>query len=206
MTTRPALRILLACALALAGCGGDETATAPPVSTVPDRPPTAAQLARIASTPAHPFFWLGPSHEGQALTRGILTATEPPDSIFQYGPPTCRARVGCSYRLGVATLRDRAPDTTQRCWRRLGPALVLGCDRGSELRIYSGSVEVFLSSTAVKPARVALALRIKAAGAAVRPRLAGLAAPQRFTCEEARDFPPRFRAQIPAQLAPGSCS
>jgi len=205
VTSRLLRWVLVGCAALIAGCGGDQTTTTPPPSTVPDKPPTAAQLARIHSTAAAPFFWLGPRYGGQKVTRATLTATDPPDSIFQYGTPTCKAGVGCSYDLGVATLRDREPVTTQRCWRRLGPALVLGCDQATALQVYTAGVEVFLSSRAVKPARVALALRLKARGTAVGARLEGLTAPKPFTCEEAKRFPSDFRAQVPAGLTPRAC-
>ena len=196
---------LVGCAALIAGCGSDQTATTPPPSTVPDTPPTAAQVARISSTETAPFFWLGPRYRDQELTRATLTATDPPDSIFQYGTPTCKAGVGCNYDLGVATLRDREPVTTQLCWRRLGPALVLGCDQATALQVYTGAVEVFLSSRAARPARAALALRLKTRGTAAGPRLDGLAAPKPFTCEEAKRFPADFRARLPASLAPGAC-
>jgi len=197
--------VLAGCTALIAACGSDQTATTPPPKTVPDKPPTAGQLARIGSTATAPFFWLGSRYGGQKLTRATLTATDPPDSIFQYGTPTCRAGIGCSYDLGVATLRDREPVTTQRCWRRLGPALVLGCDQAAALQVYTGAVEVFLSSRAVKPARGALALRLKLRGTAAAPRLEGLAAPKPFTCEEARSFPAEFRARVPVGLAPRRC-
>jgi len=205
VTSRLLCWVLVGCAALIAGCGSDETTTTPPPSTVPERPPTAAQLARIRSTATAPYFWLGPRYREQQLTRATLTAADPADSIFQYGRPTCRAGVGCSYDLGVATLRDREPVTTQRCWRRLGPALVLGCDQAAVLQIYTGAVEVFLSSRAVRPARAALALRLKLRGASAGPRLGGLAAPKPFTCREAKRFPADFRARLPATLAPGAC-
>lgn len=205
MTPRLLCCVLVGCAALIAGCGSDQSATTPPPSTVPDRPPTAAQLARIASTPTAPFFWLGPRYRDQALTRAKLTAADPPDSIFQYGTPTCKTGVGCSYDLGVATLRDREPVTTQRCWRRLGRALVLGCDQATALQVYTGAVEVFLSSREVRPARAALALRLKLRGTTTGPRLAGLAAPKPFTCREAKRFPPDFRTRLPLILAPGAC-
>lgn len=203
--SRLPLCVFVVCASSIAGCGGDQTATTPPPSTTPDKPPTATQLAQIASTATSPVFWLGSRYGGEPLTRAKLTATDPPDSIFQYGTPTCRAGVGCSYELGVATLRKRVPETGQRCWRQLGPALALGCDQATALQVYTGSVEVFLSSRAVKPARVALALRRKERGTTVARRLHGLAAPERFTCQESEDFRGDFRAALPAALAPGAC-
>jgi len=197
--------LLLACAALTAGCGADRTVTATLPSTAPAKPPTAGERARIRSTAAAPLYWLGPSHGGQRLMRATLTATEPPDSIFQYGRPTCAAGAGCSYDLGVATLRERDPDTTQRCWKRLGPAIVLGCDRAPVLQVYTGAVEVFLSSRALEPARVARALRLKRAGTAAGAARDGLAAPERFSCEEAKRFPAGFRARVPVRLSPGAC-
>jgi len=197
--------VLVGCAALMAGCGSDQSATTPPPSTVPDRPPTAAQLARIRSTATTPFFWLGPRYRDQELTRATLTAADPPASIFQYGTPTCKAGVGCSYDLGVATLRNREPVTTQRCWRRLGRALVLGCNQASALQVYTGAVEVFLSSRTTRPTRAALALALKRRGTRASRRLSGLAAPKPFTCREAKRFPADFRAGLPLILAPGAC-
>jgi len=199
------LACLLACATLIAGCADDRTATTPPPSTVPEQLPTAAQLGRIRSTTSAPFFWLGRAYRAQRLTHAALTAQEPPDSIFQYGTPTCEAGAGCSYDLGVATLRERDPDTTQRCWRRLGAAIALGCDRAAVLQVYTGSVEVFLSSQALNPARVARALRLKGPGTAAGTRLRGLTTPRPFTCQEARRFPADFRARVPPELAARAC-
>jgi hypothetical protein len=197
--------LLLACAALAAGCGGDQNAKVAPPSTVPAAPPTTRQLAQIRSTSTTPFFWLGRAHGAQRLTRATLTAADPPDSIFQYGRPTCRAGVGCSYELGVATLRKRNPDTTQRCWQRLGPALTLGCDQATALQVYTGPVEVFLTSRARKPSRVVRALRLKGPTSTAGRPLSGLAAPQPFTCAEAKILPADFRAHLPMQLAPGAC-
>lgn len=205
MIARSVPCLLVACAVLGAGCGADQTATAPPPSTLPDAPPSARQLAQIHSTPTTPFFWLGRAYGGRELTRATLTAADPPDSIFQYGKPTCRAGIGCSYDLGVATLRKRDPDPSQRCWRRLGPALVLGCDQATALQVYTGRVEVFLSSRAIDPVRVLRALRLKGTGAAATTRLGGLVAPEPFTCAEAKLLAADFRARLPAQLAPRGC-
>ncbi|MCA1656849.1 MAG: hypothetical protein LC713_03920 [Actinobacteria bacterium] len=205
MTVRSLPCLLLACTALGAGCGDDRQPTATAPSTVPDKPPTARQLGQIRSTPSSPFFWLGPSYGGRRLTRATLTAADPPDSIFQYGSPTCAVRIGCSYDLGVATLRGRDPDTTQRCWGRLGPAFALGCGRSTVLQVYSGPVEVFVSLRPGGPARTIGALRLKRLGTAVGPPLDGLVAPKPFTCKEAKQFPPEFRATVPAQLQPGAC-
>jgi hypothetical protein len=199
-----ALTLLAACvALAAAGCGED--AGTPPPSTVPDKPPTTKELAQIRSTPGVPLFWLGPRYGGRELTRAKLTATEPPDSIFQYGRAACAVATGCTYDVGVATLRSRAPDTSQRCWRRLGPALVLGCDPAATLQVYSAGVEVFVTSRPHGAVVAARTLRLKRTGTSVGRRFDGLAAPKRFTCAEAKVLPAQFVATLPTQLAPGPC-
>lgn len=197
--------LLLACALLVIGCGDDQYAGTPPPSTVPAKSPTAVDLGRIRSTPRTPFFWLGRSYGGRPLARAVLTAADPPDSIFQYGNPDCQAGVGCSYDIGVATLRKRDPDTTQRCWKALGPAFVLACNGAETVQVYSGAVEVFTTFGPVGPGRLVQALRLKGPGTAAGPQLDGLATPKPFTCEEAKMFPQEFRAALPAALAPAAC-
>jgi hypothetical protein len=186
----------------LAGCGSDDTVTTPPPRTVPDKPPTPAQLATIKATDDAPIYWLGPSYRATPLTRTNLTAADPPDAIFQYGTPVCEVRVGCTYPLGVATVRKRDPSSEEPCWHELGAALALACAHSESAQVYTGDVEVFIQSTGSDPLRAARALRLKTAGGG--SGVAALPAPRPFSCDQVKKFPEVFVAGLPAALRP-SC-
>lgn len=184
----------------LAGCGSDDTAPTTTPRAVPDRPPGPAELARIKSSPAVPVYWLGPRYRDRRLTRATLTADDPPDAIFQYGPPMCQAGTGCSYPLGVATVRERDPASEEACWSALGQALVLACSGSESLQLYTAGVEVFVRSADGDPLRAARALRLKTAAAETPP--AALPAPRPFSCDLVKRFPDAFAAALPAVLRP----
>jgi hypothetical protein len=169
---------------------------------VPEPPPTPAALARIRSSADAPLYWLGSRYGDKRLTRATLTTDDPPDSIFQYGPAHCVAGAGCSYALGVATVRDRAPASEEACWRAFGGALVLACPGSEALQIYTGAVEVFVRSADGNPLRVARALRLKTARGEGTAVARALAAPRPFSCEQVKRFPVAFRAALPAALQP----
>ncbi|MGH2840040.1 MAG: hypothetical protein ACRDKY_04355 [Solirubrobacteraceae bacterium] len=185
----------------LAGCGSDEIVTTPLPSTVPERPPSAAALATIRSSPGAPIYWLGTRYGDDRLTRARLTAQDPPDAIFQYGEPACESGAGCTYPVGVATARKRNPASEEACWRELGAALVLACPASESLQIYTGDVEVFIRSADGRPLRAARALRLKSADAGATA-VASLPAPRPFSCEQVERFPDAFAAVLPAALRP----
>jgi hypothetical protein len=193
--------VLVAVAAVLAGCGSsDDTATTTAPRVVPDRPPGPAELRTITSTPEAPIYWLGPSYRDRNLTHAKLTADDPPDAIFQYGTPACQAGTGCSYPLGVATVRERDPASEEACWRDLGDALVLACSGSESLQIYTAGVEVFLQSADGDPLRAARALRLKTAAGGTA--VAALPAPRPFSCDLVKRFPDAFAAALPAVLRP----
>ncbi len=203
MTWRRASAALLVLAvLGVAGCGSDDTVATTRPSTVPARPPSAAELAKIRSTPDAPLYWLGPRFGDRRLTRAALTAQDPPDAIFQYGPPACQAGTGCTYPLGVATVRERDPASEEPCWRALGRAQALACPGSESLQIYTGKAEIFIRSADASPLRAARALRLKVTGASA---LATLPAPEPFSCDEVETFPAAFAAALPAPLRPRAC-
>lgn len=200
MSLRSSRVALLVLAVLVAGCGADGTATMPPPRTVPDRPPTPAELAKLRSTPEGPIYWLGPRYRDKRLTRAKLTATDPPGAIVQYGKPVCEAGSGCSYPVGVATVQERDPASEEACWRKLGSALVLACPGSETLQIYTGHVEVFVRSADGKPWPVARALRLKDGEGATA--VAALPAPRPFSCDQVKRFPDSFEAALPAALRP----
>lgn len=200
MSVRQLCGAVLVLAALFAGCGSDDTATTPPPSTVPERPPSPAQLARIRSAPDAPIYWLGRRYRDNQLTRASLTADDPPDAIFQYGEPVCEAGTGCSYPVGVATVQERDPASEEACWRELGEAVVLACPESESLQIYTGDVEIFVRSADADPLHASRALRLKtAAGAA---STAALPAPRPFSCDQVERFPDAFTAALPAALRP----
>lgn len=201
---RAALALTVVVAALLAGCGSDDTtATTPPPRTVPDGPPSAAQLAAIRSTRSALIYWLGRSYRGTSLTRATLTATDPADAIFQYGKPLCEAGTGCTYPLGVATVRKRDPSSEEACWHELGAAFVLACAHAPSAQVYTGDVEVFIQSSGANPLDAARALRLKTASPT--SAVAALPAPRPFSCRQLERFPDAFASALPASLRP-SCS
>jgi hypothetical protein len=201
---RAALTLTVVVAALLAGCGSDDTtATTPPPRTVPDKPPTPTQLAAIKSVPGAPIYWLGRRYRSSQLTRATLTATDPPDAIFQYGTPACEAGTGCTYPLGVATVRKRDPSSEEACWHELGAALVLACAHAPSAQVYTGDVEVFIQSSGADPLGAARALRLKTTSPT--SAVTTLPAPRPFSCRQLERFPDAFASSLPAPLRP-SCS
>jgi len=192
--------LVLAFAALVAGCGADDIVTTPLPSTVPERPPSPAQLAAIRSTPDAPIYWLGSRYREHSLGRAKLSAEDPPDAIFQYGDPRCETGVGCTYPVGVATVRERAPASEEACWRELGAALVLACRGAEAVQIYTGRLEVFVRAADGDPWRAVRALRLKTATGDGSP--AALAAPRPFSCDQLERFPDAFAAALPAVLRP----
>ena len=176
-------------AVTFAGCGSSIREPEPPP------PPSAQDLARIRERARPPVFWLGLRYRGQAVTEASLLRGG--TAGFSSGKPSCSAGSGCFYNISVATQRERDPITDDEiCWQRLGRAWLLGCAGYEEAEVLTGAVLVYVS--ALEPARVARALkRMDAHG-----RPTALTKPRRFTCEEARAFPRRFRVRLPAPLRP----
>jgi hypothetical protein len=176
-------------AVTVAGCGSSLREPDPPP------PPSAQDLARIRERAHPPVFWLGLRYRGHAVTDARLLRDG--TASFSYGKPSCSAGSGCIYNVSVATQRDRVPITDgEICWRRLGRAWLLGCVGYEEAEVLTGAVLVYVA--ALEPARAARALKRMDASA----RSTALAKPRRFTCEEARAFPRRFRARLPDALRP----
>jgi hypothetical protein len=178
-------------AVTLGACGSSLGDDEPPP------PPSAQDLERIRQHATPPVFWLGLRYRGQTITRAARVRGG--TASFSYGKPYCSAGSGCSYNISVATQRNRAPITDgEICWRRLGRAWLLGCPGYEEAEVLTGEVLVYVDATEPGPIQVARALKRLDAGG----RSAALAKPRRFTCEEARSFPRRFRARLPDALRP----
>jgi hypothetical protein len=180
---------LAALAVTFAGCGSSIRDPAPPP------PPSAQDLARIRERAQPPVFWLGSRYRGQPVAEATLGRGG--SASFSYGKPSCSPGSGCFYSIEVITQRERDPITDDEiCWRRLGRAWLLGCAGYEEAEVLTGGVLVYVS--AVDPARVARALKRMDAST----RSTALTKPHRFTCEEARAFPRRFRSRLPGALRP----
>lgn len=176
-------------AVMFAACGSSFREPEPPP------PPSAEDLARIGERAQPPVFWLGPRYRGKAVTEATLLRGG--TASFSYGRPSCSPGSGCSYSISVATQLERDPITDDEiCWRRLRRAWLLGCTGYEEAEVLTGGVLVYVS--AVEPARVARALKRMDASAGST----AFTKPRRFTCEEARAFPRRFRARLPDALRP----
>jgi hypothetical protein len=183
--------LFAALAVTLGACGSSIGGDEPPPR------PSAQDLESIRQHAKPPVFWLGLRYRGQTVTRAepLRDGT----ASFSYGEPSCSAGSGCIYNISVATQRDRAPITDgQICWRRLGRAWLLGCPGYEEAEVLTGAVLVYVAAGEPGPIQVARALKRMDAGG----RSAALAKPRRFTCEEARKFPRRFRARLPDALRP----
>lgn len=175
---------------------GDDAFEAPP-------PPTAADLARIRDRSGFPVYWLGPEYGRHELEHAD---PEPDDGsvLLSYGGPYCDSfDEVCNYEIEVGTSPNRAvvtedPGSGRRdpiCWRRIGPAVVLGCDGRGEVTkyLFTGPVLVEVYANSDSPFRVAAALRPMRGGA-------GLAAPRPLSCRETRQMSARLRRTLPREL------
>jgi hypothetical protein len=176
-------------AVTFAGCGSSIPESKPPA------PPSAQDLELIRQRAKPPVFWLGSRYRGEAVTEASLLRSG--TASFSYGKPSCSPGSGCIYSIELVTQLKRNPITDDEiCWRRLGHAWLLGCAGYEEAEVLTGAVLVYVSAT--EPLRVARALKRMDASASST----AFTKPRRFTCEEARAFPRRFRARLPDALRP----
>lgn len=182
---------LLIVVMLAASCGSAD-------DSKPGPPSTPRQIAAVKQASyGFPVYWFGPSFRGRKLRnagngRGSVT--------FTYGEPACDPGSGCTdpYVVQTTLHRDPATDTTMEdtCWIRVGKAWLLGCDGFEEGQLYTGQVEVYVSSPDADPPGMARRLK------PLNPTTPAFGAPTPLPCAAVRRMPARFQKRLPQPLRP----
>jgi len=200
--------LVLLVAVGVGGCGHDLEGQEPPP------PPTTAELSRFVAETRQPAYWLGPRFRGIDVShvsggrRGVGVT---------YGPWTCDS--GCGDEGGVWTQRRSIDDLSpvdygwpidpKKCWTRVrkAVAVLLDCDPGGypqELVVYSGALEIYLTSLYTPDGQGELAARTVVRG--LRPlneqSAWPLPPPTPLSCHEFTRVDRRYRRHMPQPLRP----